>query len=152
MAEREYIFEESNWEYKRGIFSASSYIEYGDSETHFSVHTEILVTNAKGVQSEICNLSVSFEVSNPIEPVTFIISATSAYGLCVAWKMSKFTVSKTVKSYRRWVRNNPRSKVWNRIKGTGRELVSSSGGFRKKVKETVWECVELGTIFGAEDD
>lgn len=127
-----------------GNFPTRMWLEIEDDQTNFSVHFKIFDQNAERAREGVlCDFYVPFRVTNPLDG-GFILYIASKYGLCVAFKMGRFTIEKGISDDKIWTETYPDSPITERADAVALKFKEDAQLFRDEISRTVRSCVTLG--------
>lgn len=133
--------------------------EISTNEQLFQVQVSASETESKtgvGIQlsfqireknTEICSVSYTSEITNPIDLVAITITAASAYGLCVGKRYTGSTAKILYRSYNESKEESPDSGLWNRCQDSVGRLKDKSQDFKEEAVSVLVGCIPGSGFF-----
>lgn len=123
---------------KHGSFLLMGQVEVSEEEPRFKVHYQIQSRE----RTELA-LEVRFLATNPIGIDDIIIGTATAYGLCVAAKLTRKTAKEAIKCYRKSKRDDPDNSVLDHAIAAGACVAGKGGVMKDTATDALVDCLKI---------
>ncbi len=121
-----------------GRFLFMGLIVASDEEPEFSVFYEIRSES----KTELA-LEIRFVATNPIGIDDIIIGTATAYGLCIATRLTRKTAKEVIKCYKQSKRQAPDGSILDHAKAAAKCLATKGGTMRETATDALVDCLQV---------
>lgn len=143
MAERTPIYEGTVDVDKAGHFLLLAYLDLDEENGIFTVHYELQQKEPKVDDPRICSFHVTFSITNPLGLLAFSLGTAKMYGVCVGWRMSRFTIRTVKESYTHSRKQLPDMTRLDRAKDVSSRMTNMGGEFGAETKKALVDCLPV---------
>jgi hypothetical protein len=124
-----------------GQFPVQVWIDIPESGDRFTITFHIHDLDGEyGRTKTLAKFKIRFQAYNPID-AGFVTSYVSKYGICVTWKMSKFTIRKGMEDYETYKKAFPESSIRDAIKDVWAKFEHDGPLLKKELKKVLTSCL-----------
>lgn len=132
---------------EHGSFLMMARVEISENEPKFATYYEI--RSSRKIE---CSLEVQFIATNPLGIDDVIIGTATAYGLCVAAKLTRKTAKEAIKCYRKSKRDNPNYSIIEHAKAAGACVAGKGSIMKDTATDALIDCLNLPKDDDDKDD
>lgn len=125
-------------ELENGEFILLGRVEVSEEEPRVSVFYDL-----KSPHRTEMNLEIRLIATNPIGIDDVIIGTATAYGLCIATKLTYKTLKETIKCYRQSKNDNPDFSILDHAIFSGACIASKGGLMKDTAIEALVDCLKI---------
>lgn len=144
---------ETSLETETQAFSFHVYADLDSAEHKFTTHVDIKQISEEGAGADFLTIKQEYQITNPIDVGSIVITAASAYALCVAWRMTDFTWEQVQEAYKNSQRNSPDARFPVRARNVVETLKRKGGDFQNHARKSLKSCLKaLKDVLGHPGD
>jgi hypothetical protein len=133
---------------ERGGLLYQAHIEVEDDRPEFTVHQ----TGRSAIPALNFELHQKFRIENPIIEGALALAAAKAYGICIGWKLLRFTRGKARELYKAHKQAIQDCSTRERLMDVVRELSRRNEEFKEALQQAAVDCIPFSDLMGGDGD
>lgn len=125
-------------ELENGTFQIMGRVDVSEEEPRFSVFHQISSKD----RIELA-LEIRFLATNPIGIDDVIVGTATAFGICVAGRLTRKTAKEAIKCYRQSKKDNPGHSILDHAKEAGACVAQKGGVMKGAATDALVDCLKL---------